>query len=511
MFKNKVCRVMVVEDEMIILDHLISKIRALPFPFEVSMSAYNGKDALALIEESPPDILFTDVKMPVMSGIQLIEQVHNRYPQILSVIISGYEEFEYARQAIRFGVVDYLLKPVNEEKLYDAARRLYSVMQERKRNEAMQAISKALSGQLREDEAAADGRLSVCLVKFGNLCAPQYEELCREAVHRFRNGLQLEEWLRNYYHDSSVWWLIDGKDPGYRILIVPEPHILPPKEMFLNLISCHSKDKQDALAVNLCEFPSPVTPVQLRTAVQALYDTIQQRLVPCISGYHIADTGSLWQDPIPDFSEGLRGYLKPGQYSHLKEYLLQLLAAWKTGKTPQIRLLKYVDALSDFFTRHNAGSFSAGQLSAHFQALLTECRSADELYRRLFMLLEEHVLTPLLEGQSSAEVYQKIRKYIELNYPSAITMESLSEIFHLSPSYLSRVFKKYGKKSPIKYLIEIRMHKAGKIIDTYTDMDLKTVAELVGYTDQHYFSRYFRQFYKMSPTEYKLKATCLSN
>jgi Response regulator containing CheY-like receiver domain and AraC-type DNA-binding domain len=505
MLKNEIFHVMVVEDEIIILKHLISKINALPFPFEVSMSACNGKDALTLIKEAPPDIIFTDVKMPVMSGIQLIEEVHNHYPQTLAVIISGYEEFEYARQAIRFGVVDYLLKPVNEEKLYEVARRLYSAMQDRKRNETLQAINKALCGQLRDEEASSDEHLSVCLIKYGNLCTPQCEEIYREAVNRSRSDMHLDIWLCNYYQGSNGWWLIDEKDPSYQILIVLEPLILPQKDMFLNLIH----DRQDSIAVNICEFPSPVVLSQLRTSVHALYDTIELKLVPYISGYNTVYTVSELQRQIPDpsFSEGLRLYLKPDQYVHLKEYLQQLLTSWKAGRIPQSHLLKYVDALFNFFSHHNIGSFCIEQVISQIQVLLIKCHSADELYKRLFLLLEEHVLIPLLESQRSAEVYQKIRKYIEINYPSAITMESLSEIFHLSPSYLSRIFKKYCKKSPINYLIEIRMNNAGKIITDNPGMDIKVIAELVGYSDQHYFSRYFKQFYNMSPTEYKNKAT----
>jgi len=509
MRKNEVFHVMIVEDEIIILNHLISKIQALPFSFDVSMSACNGKDALMLIQESPPDILFTDVKMPVMTGIQLIEEIHSRFPQILTVIVSGYEEFEYARQAIRFGVVDYLLKPINAEKLYEVAQRLYSVLQERVQNENLQTIKKAVSGKLQNREADSDEYFSVCLFKFGNICPPQYEDLNLEMINHLRSNVHLEEWLHHYYHGSNSWWLIDEKDPSYQILIVSEPHILPRKDVFLSFIQAQATHGDHPISVNICEFPSPVILSQLHTSIQTLHDTISLLLAPFVSGYHTAHVGSELQSPIPDttFSEDLRLYLKPDQYIHLKEYFLQLLTSWKTGEIPQSHLLRYVDSIFSFFVQNNISSFPTDKILAQFQVLLIECHSADELYNRLFLLLEEQVLTPMQESQSGEEVYRKIKKYIELNHPSAITIESLSEIFHLSPSYLSRVFKKHGKKSPIKYLIEIRMHKAGKMIETYPNMDLKVIAELVGYSDQHYFSRSFRQFYKMSPTEYKIQAT----
>ena len=508
MLSNQVFRVMVVEDEILILNHLISKIKVLPFSFEVSMSASNGKDALALIQESPPDIIFTDVKMPVMSGIQLVEQIHHQYPEILTVIISGYEEFEYVSKAIHFGVVDYLLKPVNTEKLYDIAQRLYSTLQSRKQNESKQTISRALSGQLSDSESTADKDLSVCLIKFGNLCEPHCEDKNQKALNQFWNSLNLETWLLDYYHSANGWWLMSAKDPSCQILIVSEPLKLPQNDLFAFLTQTCGND-QNAFAVNLCEYPSSIAILELRATVQSLYDTICLQLIPYISGYYFAQPGSGQQYSIPDpfVYETLRLLLKPSQYTCLSEYLKKLLYSWKAGRIPQCHLIKYVHTLFHFFAQHNVCSFTADQILVQFQEMLAVCQSADQLYAQLFLLLEEHVLSPLQESHSSAEIYQKIKEYIELNYPSSITMESLSEIFHISPSYLSRIFRKYSKKSPIKYLIEIRMSKAGKIIAAYPDMDFKTIAELVGYSDQHYFSRYFKQFFNMTPTEYKLSIT----
>jgi YesN/AraC family two-component response regulator len=108
---------MVVEDEALILDHLVSKIEALPLPLVVSATATNGEDAFRLIEQAPPDIVFTDIRMPLMNGLELSQRIHERYPSVAVVIISGYNEFEYARQALRYNVSDYLLKPTTRKLL----------------------------------------------------------------------------------------------------------------------------------------------------------------------------------------------------------------------------------------------------------------------------------------------------------------------------------------------------------------------------------------------------------
>lgn len=110
-------KVLVAEDEHLILKNIIKKINQLNSGFEVVGGVQNGKAALELIEEMVPDLIITDIRMPVMDGFQLLEQISLHYPHIKKVIISGYDEFEYARQALRYEVMDYLLKPVKQDAL----------------------------------------------------------------------------------------------------------------------------------------------------------------------------------------------------------------------------------------------------------------------------------------------------------------------------------------------------------------------------------------------------------
>ncbi|MCF7942941.1 MAG: response regulator [Spirochaetia bacterium] len=102
----------IAEDEERIRKNLIKKINAHDERFMLLDEAFNGEQALAGIHRKQPDILFTDIRMPGMDGLKLIENIYYQYPDICIVIISGYEDFSYAQRAIQFGVFDYLLKPV---------------------------------------------------------------------------------------------------------------------------------------------------------------------------------------------------------------------------------------------------------------------------------------------------------------------------------------------------------------------------------------------------------------
>lgn len=115
--KRRTYKIVVVEDEERILENIARKIEQIGVDFEVVGKAQTGKEALALVDDLLPDVVFTDIKMPVMGGLELIETIQARYPYIKTVIVSGYADFEYAQRAISFGVSGYLLKPVEMEGL----------------------------------------------------------------------------------------------------------------------------------------------------------------------------------------------------------------------------------------------------------------------------------------------------------------------------------------------------------------------------------------------------------
>ncbi len=123
-------RTIVVEDEAIIRENIVKKIREAHPGFVVVAEAHNGSAALERIGADPVDLLVTDIRMAVMDGLELVESVYYRYPDMKMIIISGYNEFEFARQAMRFGVSEFLLKPVDIAELRNALFRIYDRLAE---------------------------------------------------------------------------------------------------------------------------------------------------------------------------------------------------------------------------------------------------------------------------------------------------------------------------------------------------------------------------------------------
>lgn len=112
--------VVVAEDEELLLENLIRKIENTGLGFKVTGKAQTGTQAYELVKELEPDLVITDIKMPLMNGIQLLEKVHARLPLTRFIITSGFSNFEYAKRAIQLQVSEYLLKPIDPEELYAA-------------------------------------------------------------------------------------------------------------------------------------------------------------------------------------------------------------------------------------------------------------------------------------------------------------------------------------------------------------------------------------------------------
>mgnify|MGYP001022761460 CR=1 FL=1 len=117
-------RIVVAEDEELIRNHLVKKIEAAGPDLAVVRAAQDGREALDFVRREPVDLVVTDIRMPMMDGLELIKSLHHHFPRIRTIIATGYADFEYARQALRYDVSEYLLKPVKPAELKQALVRV---------------------------------------------------------------------------------------------------------------------------------------------------------------------------------------------------------------------------------------------------------------------------------------------------------------------------------------------------------------------------------------------------
>jgi len=215
----------IVEDEPIILENIKTKISKINAKFRIVGETFNGQTALEIIHETHPDIILTDIRMPIMDGLQLIKEVRKNYPELPVIIISGYDEFAYARQAIKYGVEDYLLKPVKIDSLQEVMHKICSKI-DRKRTNSMK---EALVSSIRFPNSITplpkhlnNSRFNLYLICLGNIYG---QHPCNSTIKRTRqfqnvwNKINWNKMMTEILSNSQQYCLFNENAVNQKFLI----------------------------------------------------------------------------------------------------------------------------------------------------------------------------------------------------------------------------------------------------------------------------------------------------
>lgn len=400
-------RAVVVEDELPILENLVAKISSSEQPVQVVGTATDGEQALALIEALHPHILFTDIKMPIMDGMTLIEKALVLLPDLKVVIISGYSEFEYAKQALKYGVADYLLKPVSPPELLLTMQKVVESLQEYSSRSERSIIVSHLEGDhfskaLPSD--IAEHTFDMYLVCLGRLYDKYQSAQELEKIGLLWERLALPEALTRYTKPHDRWWLVGERQPNCRILITTHQPQQPDEAIFYRLL----ENLAEAGPLTICGVCEPISFNKIWQTAQQLRELMGRTATPSLS---------------------------------------QLVVC--SGTQP------------------------------------------------------ERCTVPYQSGGATKELAEGIKKHIDDLYLTPITIDTLAELFHFSPSYITRIFKKEYGIPPFRYLLGLRIDEAKRMIKANDSLNIGLIAETVGYEDQHYFSRIFKNVTGLTPSEYK--------
>ena len=220
-WRKPMIRVMIVEDEPHAQRRLQRMIERLDDFFRIEATAMDGEEALEALKTTRCDVIFTDIRMPIMDGTELMQRVRRQYPEIMLVVLSGYSDFSYVSEAVRSQAVDYLLKPLTEEalvKLLAQLKERYLAREhEQIRRKLAERINKATPP--REGEKAADEQLGAFLLCAGALPICESTDMCPGA--EFWSGGALREAAAETINELSTFtWEFMGNTPSERIVIL---------------------------------------------------------------------------------------------------------------------------------------------------------------------------------------------------------------------------------------------------------------------------------------------------
>ena len=540
-------RIILVDDEEEVRKSIIRKIDWTAVGFAVVGDAENGEDALEKIENLEPDVVLTDIRMPYMDGLTLAERIRQKYPSMKIVIFSGYDDFEYAKQAIKLNVTEYILKPVNVEELTAILKRIKTNLDEeieQKRNVNLlrenykrslpilreqflkDLISRPMDGEtvqtlLREyDIPLAGAKKWIAIAVELELEQELTQEEAPLPLHEEKNLIPisvmqiLSENLKPSYRFSllSFSGSADAKIAG--IAAIDENNS---QTELINILGDICKEIRKTLKV-------PVT-IGIGHSAQKLENISRsfQSALDALGYRSVVGTGSTIY--INDVEPGIGGKLQFGS-----EEESALIQAIKFGPEEKIR-----ETVRGIVDRMNEARVHARQQQAYIVSVancmiqliqqydlnMEEIFAEDPLGPDPFtviqsMLNRENFSRWLFQtalkinnalsrerDYAARQVIEKAKQYIMDNYQDpGLSVEQICRYLHMSPAYFSTMFKKATGQTYIAYLTEVRLNKAVELLNM-TDEKTYVIASQVGYQEQNYFSYVFKKRFGVSPTKFR--------
>lgn len=534
-------KVFLVEDESIVREGLKNNIPWREYGYEFMGEASDGEMALPMIRKIRPDVLITDIKMPFMDGLALSQIVTQEIPDIKIIIISGYDEFEYAQRAIRVGVEQYLLKPVTR----GALRKVLLELREKIENEREQKnYLETFQNEMKEYEDYA--RRNFLEKVFGGVLSVQqiYEEAAKLSldldgpcynlvllnlqVKRLNTEFgapepegfgRVQEGLLRYFMRFPEYLMFRWNINLFGILIKGEAAQMEEmEERCIRNIERICSEEESSM-----EWYAAVgEPVERLSLLPECYTKVNHILAHRFfnSKQHILtekDTeGFLAENDTKSFEsvdsakvnpEIIQGFLREGKQEELEDFINGYLAGVKDAL--ESRLFRDYLLLNIRFTVINYMEM----LGIDKQDILPEDEhdkvqevsvNSRDLYGYMQELLERALLLRDRESENQGKrVLKKGLEYIEENFSEeSLSLNGVAGAIGVSGNYFSSVFSQEMQMTFIEYVTKKRMEKAKKLL-RQTEKHSGEIAAQVGYKDPHYFSFVFKKTVGCTPREYR--------
>lgn len=500
-------RVLVVDDEVPFCRALGRMIEELGESFSVVGEAYDGEEALAMLRLAKPDIVFTDIRMGVMDGLQLLEHIKRIDPDVITVVLSAYPEFHYAQKAMQLQTEDYLVKPVGEEefaKLLSRLRGKWSQIRQRKESAALQAL---LSGKsaVEVPSSLVCSRYALYLVCAGSFCRAVPDPLHPGNV--FWEAFEWRLLADAALPDGVRIWAADGLYDNERLIIVGSEADgedgkdgLREAERLLR-----ARLRHDRIPITVVALPKVRDIRMLGAAVPAARIALLRHVVfgqsawvrseeevaipatvPGLSERDTALAHSIQSRDRPRFAELLRLWLEQGREEGWKQHTVE-------------RVLAAAASLLD----RGLGEPAQAAEGLAREAVVAHALGYDELFAGAsYHFTASYAWDGVQKTPPSyhADLVADIERHLQAGFDRPILLQDLSRQFGLVPNYLSAIFRKGTGLTPGEYLTRLRVDRAKQLMKERPDMLLKQVAEAVGFQDPLYFSKVFKKATGFSPS-----------
>ena len=530
--------ILIVDDEQLIRQGLRARIEYLGIDVDEIFEAENGLMALRLQEEHPIDVVITDVRMPDMDGLELIQEMQKKNNQIKFVVLSGYAEFSYAETAIRLGVKAYLLKPVSNDDLKAAFDKAYKEMEQtasvrqevqmKKRMDREKQVyqqEKALNALFSSQEAGAVTREQLC-----KLCGydekmwaggaesvlylailhinkesfehqrfrPVDHELVRFMIRNIFEEIQApcEKLLVNSLSDTRQMYGIFIGDDKKKLRMEVE-------RIYLRMRSVLEKKMGIYLTIGVSRCRSQLEGKETSEARQAL----KQRIIYGKANiYFYEDIRILGEQEFPVSQlRLLEQYIEHNEIFKVKNLVQEIFSEELVKKYGsaylRIMWIRILNLLLHHYERRGRNAAEIEKMLQNYN-LLDRIQSLQEIRQKIIEMVMECVSTESVADANARSKIQMAIGYIQEHFAENLTVNVLAEHYGMSPNYFSSMFKKEMSRSAVNYITELRINQARELL-YHSELSVVDISKKVGYEDSQYFFRVFKKYLGMTPLQYR--------
>ncbi|CAN7674959.1 response regulator [Paenibacillus sp. LjRoot56] len=524
--------ILIVDDETIFRKGIRLMISDMQSEWTVIDEATDGADALDKIEALQPDLIITDIKMPRIDGIQLQYIVKERYPHISCVVMSGYNDFQYARESLRLGAKDYLMKPFQREELYALLTKLQeewltekrpnksSGMDQQVQNQMRQhVLASLITGNVHHGEAELLDNVGIQLPHANISCL--IAKLDRDSVTDERY-YQLNPSLFSIYIQQFIQESLDENFKGY-VFIHHETEIIALIN-HENVSSIHADmeqltnriRKEIRVQSNFTLTFGLGSPAKDLESISKSYKeaglALLYRLViggdRLLSNEIVAEMKMEKLDWHAADWHSLNQFVQEGDLANVQQqaslYVTKLCQQWKDPEIIHQQICKML--LHFYELAVNLAVVKQWLQNTDVKQVLVDIysySSSKELIERCQKLLGD--LTVCIGNRQKKMVTSPVEivvRYVEEHYAESITLNTMAEIVYLSPSYLSSLFKIKQGQSFIDFLTEKRIEKAKSLL-LYSDEKIQVISDSTGFTNIRHFNRVFKTITNRTPSEFR--------
>ncbi len=501
-------KVLIIDDEPYVREGLKYIIEWNENGFEVCGEASNGDEGYDRILELKPDIILLDIQMPGKQGLDILKDIRNQGINGKFIIVSGYSNFDYAKKAIKYGVKDYLLKPIDEDELLEIVLKLKKEIEEDKKSKNYLeknkvALRQYLLGQLilnkeineYEDvnkELNSRGTFQVALISNSS---NQYN---------FDNILKIEEFLINNLDEKDNIDVIKFED---KIALVIRNINSSYANKLLNKIKKRLDEELESInfialgeeVKDIKEIYSSYRSAKKLTNNKFLFSTLE-----VASNLEIDKKNINLNIDEKDILKNAYTYIETGQLDRFNEYITLLKklikANWYKENETKVLITKSLIDFSDKLKKDYSFLFKNKNIFDEIIDKIYRMESLEEVMDILTKGLME--ISKEISIKSNNSSIKRIVKYVETNYYKDLKLETLAEIFNYNSAYLGKIFKNYTGVSFNTYLDKQRIEEGKKLL-IEKNLKVYEVCELIGYKNIDYFHSKFKKYVGVSPLNYK--------